>query len=160
MWNAEEAVAALQAAGFSHLVWVPDSFFGRWDAPLRQSTLPLLRVTREGEAIGLAAGLMLGEARPLVVMQSTGFFEAGDALRNVVYDLELPLKLLIGVRSYRAWKAGRSQDSAARFAEAVVQAWQLPYRWLDPVACEVSAFAAAMRELADSPAAGALLIAE
>ena len=49
----------------------------------------------------MAAGLSLGGARPVVVCQCTGLFEAGDALRNVVHDLKLPLKLVVGVRSYR-----------------------------------------------------------
>ena len=40
----------------------------------------------------LAAGLMIGGAKPLVVVQCTGFFEAGDAVRNVVHDLELKLE--------------------------------------------------------------------
>ncbi|MCS7271882.1 MAG: hypothetical protein NZ703_12455, partial [Gemmataceae bacterium] len=143
-WRADEAVAALQQAGFSHVVWIPDSFFGQWDAALQRCALSLIRVTREGEAIALAAGLMLGGARPLVILQSTGFFEAGDALRNVVYDLQLPLKLLIGLRSYRAWRAGASQDSAARFAEPLVQAWQIPYQLLDPASVNLTAFATAL----------------
>ena len=113
MWSAQEAVAALETAGFTHVVWIPDSFFGAWDEPLCRSSLPLIRVTREGEAIGVAAGLLLGEARPLVILQSTGFFEAGDALRNVVYDLQLPLKLLIGLRSYRR-RCLRPPDHLAR----------------------------------------------
>jgi sulfopyruvate decarboxylase TPP-binding subunit len=159
MWSPQEAVAAITAAGFTHVVWIPDSFFGAWDEPLSYS-LPLIRVTREGEAIGLAAGLLLGQARPLVILQSTGFFEAGDALRNAVYDLQLPLKLLIGLRSYRAWKAGHSQDSAARFAEAAVQAWQLPYQILDPQSQGIDTLAAALRQLNHSPNAAALLIME
>lgn len=160
MWSAHKAVAALEAAGFTHVVWIPDSFFGAWDEPLSVSSVSLIRVTREGEAIGVAAGLLLGEARPLVILQSTGFFEAGDALRNVVYDLQLPLKLLIGLRSYRAWKAGRSQDSAARFAQAAIEAWQLPYRILDPQTHGIDALAAALHQMNQSPHAAALLIAE
>lgn len=160
MWSAQEAVAALEAAGFTHVVWIPDSFFGAWDEPLCRSSMSLIRVTREGEAIGVAEGLLLGEARPLVILQSTGFFEAGDALRNVVYDLQLPLKLLIGLRSYRAWKAGQSQDSAARFAEAAVQAWHLPYQILDPEVQGIDILAAALQQLNHAPYAAALLIAE
>jgi len=160
MWSPQDAVAAITAAGFTHVVWIPDSFFGAWDEPLSRSLLPLIRVTREGEAIGLAAGLLLGKAQPLVILQSTGFFEAGDALRNVIYDLQLPLKLLIGLRSYRAWKEGRSQDSAARFAEGVVRAWQLPYQILDPQTQDIETFSATLRQLNQSPYAAALLIVE
>src|SRR4051812_4787701 len=88
------AVRHLEAAGFTHVVWIPDSSLGPWESALDASKqLTLIRPCREGEAIGIAAGLMLGGAQPVVVIQCTGLFEAGDALRNVVHDLKLPLKL-------------------------------------------------------------------
>ena len=69
----------------------------RWSA---RSKLSLVRVCREGEAWTIAAGLYLGGQRPLVVIQNTGLFESGDALRNVLFDLGLPLFALIGYRNY------------------------------------------------------------
>ncbi len=117
----------------SHIVWIPDSHLGTWEASLAAARLPrLLRVSREGEAIGLAAGLLLGGAQPLVVMQCTGFFEAGDAFRNAVHDLQLPLQMIVGVRGYRAWQQGIGRDNCAVFAEPVARAWQVPVRWFDP----------------------------
>src|SRR5947209_15291772 len=101
------AVRHLEQSGFTHVVWIPDSSLGPWEVALVSSpNLNLIRPCREGEAIGVAAGLILGAARPVVVCQCTGLFEAGDALRNVVHDLKLPLKLIVGVRSYRAFLAG------------------------------------------------------
>src|SRR5437763_13773132 len=92
MSHAAEIVAALERCGFTHVVWIPDSEVGQWDAALAASPrLRLMRPTREGEAIALAGGLCLGGASPLVVIQCTGLFEAGDALRNFVHDLTLPL---------------------------------------------------------------------
>ena len=46
--------------------------------------LTLVRVCREGEAWAIAAGLWIGGARPLVVIQNTGLFESGDSLRNAL----------------------------------------------------------------------------
>src|SRR5271166_4268476 len=87
--------AALVEAGVSHVVWVPDSALGRWDRALASTPgLSLVRACREGEAVGLAAGLHLGGARPMVMMQCTGMFEAGDAIRNAVHDMRLPLFFL------------------------------------------------------------------
>jgi len=57
----------------------------------KSHALTLLRVCREGEAWPLAAGLHLGGQSPLVIMQVTGLFESGDALRNVLFDLKLPI---------------------------------------------------------------------
>ena len=112
---ASDAIAdAVESEGFTHIVWIPDSHLGTWDSALAaRYSNRLIRVSREGEAIALTAGLMLGQARPLVIIQCTGFFEAGDALRNVIYDLHLPLKLLIGVRNARNYAAGTSKDSCA-----------------------------------------------
>lgn len=153
-------VAALEAAGFTHLVWIPDSSLGTWEAVLAGTRLAPIRVTREGEAIGLAAGLILGGARPLVAMQCTGFFEAGDALRNVAHDMQLPLKLIVGVRSWQASKAGKSGDNCPHFAEKLVQAWEVPFALLNPAEATTAQLAAAVQGLAANPGAAAILWAE
>ena len=99
---------------------------------------------------------MLGGARPLVAIQCTGFFEAGDAIRNVVHDLKLPLKLIVGVRSAVAVGAGKSKDNCPHFAVKLVEAWELTWTRFDPATGD----AAALRELHDAPAAAAVLWAE
>jgi hypothetical protein len=125
-------VAALAACGVTHVVWVPDSELGLWDESLSAaSSLDLIRVCREGEAIAVAAGLMLGGKRPIVLLQCTGLFEAGDSLRNTVHDLKLPLFLVVGVRNWKAHQRGQSADSCPVFAQAIVQAWQLGHSWLE-----------------------------
>lgn len=128
MLEGREVVAVLKAHGVSHVVWLPDSHIGCWDEALRSDPeVRLIRVAREGEAIGVAAGLMLGGKRPVVMIQCTGLFEAGDALRNVVYDLKLPLFLVVGIRSWLDFQAGKAWDSAPRFALRILDAWQMPY---------------------------------
>jgi sulfopyruvate decarboxylase TPP-binding subunit len=145
--------------GFTHVVWIPDSALGPWEAALVSSSkLKLIRPCREGEAIGVAAGLLLGGARPVVVIQCTGLFEAGDALRNVVHDLKLPLKLIVGVRSYRAFLAGKTADNCPAFTEPVLRAWQVPFTVLADA--DDAGFATAVRELADAAGTRALLLGE
>jgi sulfopyruvate decarboxylase TPP-binding subunit len=153
------AVRHLTRAGFTHVVWIPDSAIGPWEAALTSSSsLKLIRPCREGEAIGIAAGLVLGGARPAVVIQCTGLFEAGDALRNVVHDLCLPLKLIVGVRSYRAFAGGRATDNCPAFTEPVLNAWRVPYTLLAD--SDEAAFAAGVHELAAATGARALLLGE
>lgn len=124
-----QIAATLAELGVTHVVWVPDSHLGTWEtAILATPGVRLLRVSREGEAWALAAGLHLGGARPLVIMQCTGLFESGDALRNVVHDLGLPIYGIIGYRSYLL---PNSTDSAKRFAEPILQAWQIDYTLVD-----------------------------
>jgi hypothetical protein len=66
-----------------------------------------------------------------VVCQCTGFFEAGDAFRNVAQDLGLPLFLIIGHRGRVALEAGTGRDSAAIHLEPILKAWNLDYAVLD-----------------------------
>lgn len=158
MLDPAAAVRELET-GFTHVVWIPDSFLGPWESALVSSTkLKLIRPCREGEAIGIAAGLLLGGAQPVVVCQCTGLFEAGDALRNVVHDLKLPLKLIVGVRSYRAHLAGKTADNCPAFTEPIVRAWQVPYTILADA--DQAAFGTAVRELAEATGARALLLGE
>ena len=93
--------------------------------------LRLIRVCREGEAIAIAGGLCLGGKKPIVLLQCTGLFEAGDALRNFVHDLKLPLFFLIGVRSWRQHEKGQSTDTCPRFTLPILDAWKLNYSWLE-----------------------------
>ena len=160
MLNPTDIVSALEAAGFTHLVWVPDSHLGTWEPALRDSRLAPIRVCREGEAVGVAIGLMLGGARPVVAIQCTGFFEAGDAVRNAAHDLKLPLKLIIGVRSERAVLAGKSGDNCPHFVEKVVAAWELPHARFDPAVADTASLASALKALADQPTPAAILWAE
>lgn len=144
MIEGPQLLSLLRDAGITHVPWLPDSDLGRWEAALSASQRPLLiRVCREGEAIAIAAGLLLGGAQPLVMLQCTGLFEAGDALRNVVHDLRLPLRLLVGVRSWKASRNSPVTDTCPRFLQPYVDAWQLRSRWLSGTADD---FATALLE--------------
>jgi sulfopyruvate decarboxylase TPP-binding subunit len=128
MFDGGEAVKLFERLGVTHVVWLPDSELGTWHESLSQSSrLKLIRVCREGEAFGIAAGLHLGGARPIVVIQCTGFYEAGDAMRNVVHDLGLPIFMIVGYRGFYGGIAGR-KDTAATFLEPIVRAWNLPHK--------------------------------
>jgi sulfopyruvate decarboxylase TPP-binding subunit len=144
MIDGPSVAAALKDCGVTHVVWVPDSEVGTWEsALLAEPSLTLVRVCREGEAIAVAAGLLLGGRRPVVVMQCTGFFEAGDAFRNVVHDLKLPLLFIVGVRSYEAYQKGATNDSCPVFAQPVLDAWNVPHVVRTPQhdpACLVAAY--------------------
>jgi sulfopyruvate decarboxylase TPP-binding subunit len=132
MLTGTDVAQCFHEAGITHVVWIPDSELGGWDAALRgQAGLHLIRVSREGEALGVAAGLLLGGRRPVVIMQCTGLFEAGDALRNVVHDLRLPVFMIVGLRGDQAFRQGQTRDTCPRFAEPILAAWAVPFERLD-----------------------------
>ncbi|MBC8356521.1 MAG: hypothetical protein H8E66_31460 [Planctomycetes bacterium] len=123
MFTGSEIVEILEQSGVTHVVWLPDSTLGPWESDLESSSkLRLIRVCREGEAWPLAAGLLVAGQAPIVMMQTTGLFESGDAMRNVLFDLRLPVFAVIGARN---WLVTDSGDSARRFTEPIVQAWGL-----------------------------------
>lgn len=160
MIDGPELVALLRRRGVTHVVWIPDSEVGTWEPALAAAGSPaLIRPAREGEAIAIAAGLILGGAKPLVVVQCTGLFESGDALRNVVHDLKLPLHLLVGVRGYHAHQEGRTRDTCPVFTEPILQAWRLPYKLL-PKTFTAADLDSALAESQDANQAGAVLIGE
>ena len=157
MFTGKEIVATLVELGITHVVWVPDSTLGTWDAELAACpTLRLVRVCREGEAWPLAAGLHLGGQSPIVMMQTTGLYESGDALRNVLWDLKLPIFALIGVRN---WLIPESKDTAKRFAEPLTAAWNLNCQWIATPA-DKPVLAAHYRLCRAAGVPGAVLMAE
>ncbi len=92
MLDGETVAAALVECGITHVIWIPDSTTGSWHSALSaHPELTLIRVSREGEAFAIAAGLYIGGKRPIIQIQCTGLFEAGDSLRNFMHDLKLPL---------------------------------------------------------------------
>ncbi len=131
MFSGKEVVQLLDEMDISHVVWVPDSTLGKWEEELAAcESLQLIRVCREGEAWAVAAGLFLGGARPLVMIQCTGFFESGDALRNALHDYKLPLFAFVGYRSYLN-DSTLPGDTARVFAEPLLKAWNIDYRLID-----------------------------
>ena len=131
MYTPEEIVAAFTELGITHVVWIPDTTTGQWDNALQAAPeIQLIQVCREGEAWAMAAGLYLGGAKPIVVIQCTGFFESGDAMRNIVHDYKLPIYGLVGYRSYLN-ASSLPGDTCLKFTEPVLEAWALNTVFID-----------------------------
>ena len=159
MFSGEQVATLLESLGVTHVVTVPDSTLGRWyDAIARSAALRLVRVCREGEAWGVAAGLHLGGATPLVMIQCTGLFESGDALRNVLHDWKLPIFSVIGYRSYLNQET-LPGDTCLVFTEPVLDAWRLDWRLMtEPT--QLGEIADHWRACRAAGRAGAILLAE
>ena len=128
MLDGKQVADTLRQAGVTHVVTVPDSTIGQWQEAIeRRGRTRLVRVCREGEAWEVAAGLHLGGATPLVMIQCTGLFESGDALRNVVHDWKLPIFSIIGYRSYLNQDTIPG-DTCLVFTEPILDAWRIDYR--------------------------------
>jgi sulfopyruvate decarboxylase TPP-binding subunit len=128
MFSGDQITELLTDLGVTHVVTIPDSTLGQWDRALEESeSIRVVRVCREGEAWEVAAGLYLGGATPIVMIQCTGLFESGDALRNVLHDWKLPIFSIIGYRSYLSQDT-LPGDTCLVFTEPILDAWQIDYR--------------------------------
>lgn len=161
MYDGQAVATLLKQCGVSHVVCIPDSAIGDWDFALRSDPhLTLIRVCREGEAMALAGGLLLAGKRPVILIQCTGLFEAGDSLRNIAHDLKMPLFLIIGLRGYYAHQAGARNDTCPTFAEPILSAWKIPYILLDPKRDPLTRLGAEYQAAQIEKRAAAVLLAE
>jgi sulfopyruvate decarboxylase subunit alpha len=68
-------------------------------APLLEALGPeLLTVSREENAVGVAAGTALAGSRPVVLMQNSGFGASLNAFASLIQPYGLPLLLVISLR--------------------------------------------------------------
>jgi sulfopyruvate decarboxylase subunit alpha len=124
-----KTIAVIKSLGFTHVLMIPDSesallYQAIGDDPVIQLITPC----REGESIAIAAGLWTGGCKPLVVIQTTGLMEAGDALRGCGLGPKVPLRIMVGWRGYGGAQAGRMPiDSAYTYTEPLLHAWGIPY---------------------------------
>jgi len=127
--QAAAVVGELERAGVTHIVWLPDSETGYMYEAMQASQCRIVQVCREGESMAVAAGLIAGGAKPVVLIQSTGLFESGDSIRGMCLDLQLPLLLMVGYRGYFGPDRPKV-DSAARYLEPILDAWGIPHHVL------------------------------
>lgn len=159
MFSGEQIAAVLDEIGITHVVTVPDSTIGQWQTAIEQrGRTRLVRVCREGEAWEVAGGLALGGAQPLVMIQCTGLFESGDALRNVIHDWKLPIFSIIGYRSYLNQDT-LPGDTCLVFTEPVLDAYKIDYELLTKPE-QFDRIAAHYAECQRTRVAGSILVAE
>jgi sulfopyruvate decarboxylase alpha subunit len=97
---AEGIASGISASGSRHIVYVPDNPLSQilCCTSARFPAIHAIVATREEEAIGIAAGLYLGGARPTVMMQSSGLGNALNAIASLLIAYQIPVALVISMR--------------------------------------------------------------
>ena len=92
---------AVKAAGINYVLSVPDlhTSQGLLKPIAVDPELTLIRVCKEDETLGIAAGLIYGPNRPLILIQYTGFLYALNSIRAVAVEHRQPIVLMIGLLS-------------------------------------------------------------
>ena len=86
--------------GIDDFIGVPDSTLKNF---IRQGIekKKIIIATREEEAIGIAAGMLLAGSKSLVFMQNAGFANSLSTITSLIQLYQFPLIFLIGCRGYK-----------------------------------------------------------
>ncbi|MEV5844048.1 thiamine pyrophosphate-binding protein [Streptomyces sp. NPDC051985] len=129
---AESVLGTLVARGYSHFTGVPCSLlkglFRLLEAP--DAPAGYLPAPREDSALGVASGLAVAGARPVVLMQNSGLGYCLNVLTsfNLIYGVHLPL-----VVSWRGHDANDAveHDVIGRELTRLLDVFGLPWTVLD-----------------------------
>jgi sulfopyruvate decarboxylase TPP-binding subunit len=92
-------ISALKQARVDYVLSVPDlhTSHGLLRPIAEDKELRLLRVCKEDECIGIAAGLSYGDKRAVALIQYTGFLYAMNAIRGVAVQFKQPIVMMVGL---------------------------------------------------------------
>src|SRR5258708_25215301 len=92
-------IAAIKASGIKFILSVPDivTSGGLLRPIARDASFKLIRVCKEDECIGIAAGLSYCDKRALTLIQHTGFLDSINAIRGVGVEFRQPIGMMIGL---------------------------------------------------------------
>jgi sulfopyruvate decarboxylase alpha subunit len=122
----------LWAAGCRHVVYVPDNPLSHILSALHTDhpEVQTLQATREEEAIGIAAGLYLGGARPVLLMQSSGVGNTLNAIGSLLMAYQVPALLVISMRG-DAGEWNSAQVPMGRAVAPVLDAFGIQHLSID-----------------------------
>jgi len=125
---------AVKDAGCEYVLSVPDlhTSQGVLKRVAEDNELKLVRVCKEDECIGIAAGLTYGDKRALVLIQYTGFLYAMNAIRAVACEHKMPIVMMIGLLSKEPDVAPReSQRFGVRITEPTLDVLGIEQHYID-----------------------------
>ena len=130
---AELLHAAIRDLGVTHILSVPDTHQKTLLSLLMSDTeLSTITLSTEDEAICVNAGLWIGGAEPLVVIQNVGLFAAMNALRGVSMDMDVPTCMLVGQYGREVTKpVEESATSGVRLIEPLLETMGVGYYRVD-----------------------------
>ncbi len=106
----------------------------------------LIRVCKEDECLGIAAGLTYGDKRAAILVQYTGFLYAMNAIRGVAVQQKLPIVLMIGLLGKEPGVAPTdSKRYGVRIIEPILDAMGIPHMCVETDA-DVPAISAVFEE--------------
>ena len=90
-------LSAIETVGFTHVAIVPDTHQRTVLELIDETSLPVVRAATEDDVLAICAGLWMGGAKPLALIQQLGLFASVNALRAFTHDQRVPLAILAGM---------------------------------------------------------------
>ncbi|MBI3972801.1 MAG: thiamine pyrophosphate-binding protein [Chloroflexi bacterium] len=95
-------IDALEHIAPTHVLWLPSStlkaVIDHVERRAQEGAYVSFPLTREEEGIGIAGGLVLGGAKPVLVVQNNGLGNALTALTTFAQPYHLPLLMIVSQR--------------------------------------------------------------
>ncbi len=113
-------IEQMKQAGVKYVLSVPDlhTSSGLLHPISQDPDFTLIRVCKEDECLGIAAGLSYGNQRALILVQYTGFLYAMNAIRGVACEQKLPVCMMIGLLGK---EPGVEPTQSARFGVRIIE---------------------------------------
>lgn len=129
-----EIIKAVKQAGVRWVIAVPDlhTSHGLLHPIAKDPGLRLVRVCKEDECFGIAAGLECAGERALILIQYTGFLYAMNAIRAVAIEQKLPMCMMIGLLSKEPDVPPRqSKKYGVAITEPILDVLEIPQHYID-----------------------------
>ncbi len=127
-------IAAVKQAGIEYVLSVPDlhTSEGILRRVARDDELKLIRVCKEDECFGIAAGLSYGDKRALILIQYTGLLYAMNAIRAIACEHAMPMVMMVGLLSKEPGVAPRkSRKFGVRITEPMLDVLGITQHYID-----------------------------
>ncbi len=127
--DSEAIVAEIVKLGITHVICVPDTFQKTVIARLAELEVPrTLIVCTEDEAMGINAGLYIGGANPMMLIQNNGIHASINTMKAIALDAKVPTFIVVGQFLRDATKAPEENRArAVRLLEPTLDVWGVPY---------------------------------
>jgi len=130
---AQTLLDELRRCGVRFVVSVPDTHQKSLLAALEQvDDIKTITCCTEDEAVCVAAGMWIGGAACVLMIQHAGLYACVNHLRGVGLDMKMPLFLMIGLLGRELDKApGDNRGSMVRLAEPLLDVLGIPHYLVD-----------------------------
>ena len=153
-------LSAIKAAGIEFVLSVPDivTSKGLLFPIANDPQLRLVRVCKEDECLGIAAGLSYGDKRALILIQHTGLLYAMNAIRAVAVEQKQPICMMVGLLEKEPDVPPReSKRYGVRIVEPILEVMGIPCHLIETDA-DVAKIEPAIRDCYENSHPVAILI--